>query len=303
MSPYLIRRNHLREDTQACIKRYILDHRLQPGDALPGETELRREIGVSRPTYREAITVLETIGVVDVRHGAGTYVGSLSLDPLADGIAFQILLAAQTSASIPPDLLDLIDLRQTLEMAQMRRVVGAHRPEQIGAMRALLAEMRELHRRSDRFGARDLALHLAFYEPLNNHVFDEFLRLLDGQQRHHPPARPAPPEVLLASTSASSRRFAATRCPRRRPPRAGPPRHWVHHPDGRSPGPTLIPVTMPARARRNPSAREPTRSRPTRCRGPRTRLASCGQGSSRAAGGPVGRRGGGTVVRGCAPGG
>jgi len=121
-----------------------------------------------------------------------------------------------------------------------------------------------------------------------------------GRSATSPSASTRPPRRRCSSPARAHRRGdRRDAMPPPPAPRAGPPRHWVHHPDGRSPGRTLIPVTMPARARRNRSAREPTRSRRRDVEG-RTRLASCGQGSSRAAGGPVGR-GGGTVVRGCAP--
>lgn len=48
--------------------------RFQPGDKLPGEPEFSRELGVSRTTLREAIRVLATRGILEVRRGVGTFV-------------------------------------------------------------------------------------------------------------------------------------------------------------------------------------------------------------------------------------
>ncbi|MBZ4659331.1 MAG: transcriptional regulator, GntR family [Desulfacinum sp.] len=49
---------------------------LKPGDRLPSERELARQLQVSRPTVREAINKLVVQGLVDQRHGQGTFVRS-----------------------------------------------------------------------------------------------------------------------------------------------------------------------------------------------------------------------------------
>ncbi|WP_285700025.1 GntR family transcriptional regulator [Actinomadura sp. NBRC 104412] len=47
---------------------------LEAGDALPSERRLAEELGVSRPTLRAAIDELAAEGLLDRRHGSGTYV-------------------------------------------------------------------------------------------------------------------------------------------------------------------------------------------------------------------------------------
>jgi DNA-binding FadR family transcriptional regulator len=177
VSTYAIRRRGLQAEIQDIVKRYIIDHRFKPGDALPGEGELAKQMGISRPSLREAMKVLQTIGVVETRHGSGTYVGSLSLNPLADGMAFQILIAAQHSDGAPQDLLDLVDLRGALETSQIRKVTGQHSPEQIAKLRSLCDEMANLDNESPGFNERDLALHQLFYQPLESRVYSEFIRM------------------------------------------------------------------------------------------------------------------------------
>lgn len=56
------------------MERRIVDRHLKPGDRLPSERELVDEFGVSRSVIREALNTLSTRGLVDVRHGSGTYV-------------------------------------------------------------------------------------------------------------------------------------------------------------------------------------------------------------------------------------
>lgn len=53
------------------IKRWIVAHAMEPGDALPHEKELIEKVGVSRGTAREALRVLEFQGLIEITPGAG----------------------------------------------------------------------------------------------------------------------------------------------------------------------------------------------------------------------------------------
>lgn len=54
-----------------------------PNTRLPAERQLAEELGVSRPTVREALAALELMGVVDTHVGAGTFVLELPSDAAA----------------------------------------------------------------------------------------------------------------------------------------------------------------------------------------------------------------------------
>ena len=56
------------------LNRLIETGQYKPGDKLPAEGELARQLGISRPTLREAFGNLETRGVIERRHGVGTFV-------------------------------------------------------------------------------------------------------------------------------------------------------------------------------------------------------------------------------------
>lgn len=174
VAPYAIRRRGLQAEIQHVVKRYIIDHRFRPGDPLPGEGELARQLGISRPSLREAMKVLQTIGAVETRHGSGTYVGELSLDALADGLGFQVQIAAQHADTPPAELLDLVDLREGLETHMIGRVAGRHTLHQVARMRALNDT---LAASDDRSAELDEELHLLFYEPLGSRVKSEFVHM------------------------------------------------------------------------------------------------------------------------------
>ncbi len=60
----------LRED----LRRRLLAHEWQPGERLPSESNLATDYRVSRVTVRTAVKALESQGLVDIRHGVGTFV-------------------------------------------------------------------------------------------------------------------------------------------------------------------------------------------------------------------------------------
>ena len=62
-------RERLIDRATEAIKAHILANELKGGDRLPAETELARSLGVSRNVVRQAVSSLETLGVVRVAHG------------------------------------------------------------------------------------------------------------------------------------------------------------------------------------------------------------------------------------------
>ena len=70
----------------AYVRDLIERGELRPGDRLPTERELAGQIGVSRPTVRTSLRALSTMGVVQSRQGAGTFIAdgppALASEPL-----------------------------------------------------------------------------------------------------------------------------------------------------------------------------------------------------------------------------
>lgn len=72
------------DDVTDQIRRFVAEHRLDPGARLPAERELAARFGVSRPVVRAAIQRLADLGVLETRRGSGSYVAGIDLDELAD---------------------------------------------------------------------------------------------------------------------------------------------------------------------------------------------------------------------------
>ena len=54
------------------VRASIIRGELSEGDTLPSESEFARQLGIARPTLREALRILESEGLVEIRRGAGS---------------------------------------------------------------------------------------------------------------------------------------------------------------------------------------------------------------------------------------
>jgi len=92
------------------IKSIILNENLRPSDRIPTESELSKRLGVGKSSIREAVKMLEALGVLDTRHGDGTYIKSEPCADLINPLAYQLLVLERTPKEI-------IELRATFEPA------------------------------------------------------------------------------------------------------------------------------------------------------------------------------------------
>ena len=82
-----IRPKKISEEIVEQIKALIAKGELKPGDRLPSERDLADMLGVSRPSVRESIMVLEAMGFLEARQGGGTYVRALTEASITNPLA------------------------------------------------------------------------------------------------------------------------------------------------------------------------------------------------------------------------
>ncbi|MGH2345766.1 MAG: FadR/GntR family transcriptional regulator, partial [Chloroflexota bacterium] len=58
------------------IREFIAEQKLEPGDRLPPERVLMEQLRVGRSSVREAMKILATLGLVEIRRGDGAYVAA-----------------------------------------------------------------------------------------------------------------------------------------------------------------------------------------------------------------------------------
>lgn len=161
------------------IKSFIRAHHLHPGDPLPTEVELCAELGCSRSSIREAVRTLASLDIVEVRHGYGTFVSEMSLDPLVEGMVFRTVLDADKSSD---HLVYVVETRKALDLAVGPRLCGAVDAERIARLRGLVARMGERARAGESFAPEDRSFHSVLLAAVDNPVIQE---LSDALWRVH----------------------------------------------------------------------------------------------------------------------
>jgi GntR family transcriptional regulator, transcriptional repressor for pyruvate dehydrogenase complex len=103
-----IRRNAVAGEAIKIVKQMIVRGDLTAGQRLPSERDLAAQLGVSRPSLREAIRALIALNILESRHGEGTFVSSLEPELLSEPIDF--VLHVNSDA-----LYSLFEARRVLE--------------------------------------------------------------------------------------------------------------------------------------------------------------------------------------------
>ncbi|MGW7516062.1 FadR/GntR family transcriptional regulator [Streptomyces sp. NPDC054796] len=160
-------------EIQERIKKLIVDRRLPSGSPMPTENELMEQLGVSRNSVREALKALQAMGIVEIRHGFGTYVGAMDMAPMIEGLTFRTVAAHYRGED---SLSELLELREAIETGLIARLVSGPAPEtDLDELQELVARMGE---EADAGGVRagtDRAFHIALYRGLGNTLLSEVL--------------------------------------------------------------------------------------------------------------------------------
>jgi GntR family transcriptional repressor for pyruvate dehydrogenase complex len=135
-----VQRSQLIDEVAMQLLQLIRDGVYAPGDRLPPIRELVTNLGVSVTTVREALRKLESLGLIRIEHGSGTYVSDTALIPL---LVRPIPVSDELDAKI---LKDLLAVRRLLERGAAELAAQHASAEQVAHLEEIYREMeRHLH--------------------------------------------------------------------------------------------------------------------------------------------------------------
>lgn len=117
------------------IANAIKSQKLAAGDRLPGEHELVEQLKVSRPILREALARLQSMGLVDIQRGRGTFVGNVN------SLANCVRLLRSAVAISPQELRSYAQLRAAIEVQAARQAAELATDEDIAELAGLLRQL------------------------------------------------------------------------------------------------------------------------------------------------------------------
>ncbi len=159
---------------------------LQPGDQLPGHRDLAANYEVSLGSAREAISILIGDGLVETRHGRGTFVAEQGRLPVR---------------SAPPvtrqEVQELIEARELLGLQIVAMAAERASAEHIGHLREVVARMQEVVSDADVYPDVEVDFYLHVAEAARNRYLRQAMERLSAMIRE---------DVALAASS-GIRRF------------------------------------------------------------------------------------------------
>ncbi|MEF9929488.1 MAG: FadR/GntR family transcriptional regulator [Massilia sp.] len=153
------------EQVGAAVKQGIL----KPGDKLPTESSLMAQHGVSRTVVREAISHLQASGLVQTRHGIGTFV--LERPQTGLGLDAEHILTLR-------DVLAILELRIGVETETAGLAASRRSEEQVRELAGALDEMQQAMAEGISAVEADKRFHLLIAQATGNRYFVDILAQL-----------------------------------------------------------------------------------------------------------------------------
>jgi len=151
------------------IRQQIFNDQLREGDRLPNERDLALSFGVSRTVVREAIKTLTKEGLVEVRHGIGTFIANQTSQALSQSLDLMLMIEGGHKSN------DMVEIREILEPSIAALAALRANDDDIIALQAEVRTMDESMQDMQRFVTADHAFHLTLARATHNAIIPRLL--------------------------------------------------------------------------------------------------------------------------------
>ncbi len=152
------------------IKRLIATGTVSPGEKFPPERELAKEFGVNRASLRQALKVLEIMGVLTQRVGDGTYLSASAELTLKEPLDFLVLLDDLSHH-------ELLETRMIVEPELAARAAQRATAEDLIGLRKAIVAMEHCRTNEERLDA-DVAFHECIFRASGNRICHLLFRVI-----------------------------------------------------------------------------------------------------------------------------
>jgi GntR family transcriptional repressor for pyruvate dehydrogenase complex len=153
------------------IEELILRGILRPGERLPAERELADRLNVSRPSLRDAISTLQTSGLLSAKPGAGVFVADVLGSAFSP--ALRDLMSRHDDA-----VMDYLAFRRDMEGLAIERAVRLASDTDLQVVQAIFTKMETAHKTesAEDESALDAQFHMAIIEASHNVIMLHMMR-------------------------------------------------------------------------------------------------------------------------------
>jgi DNA-binding FadR family transcriptional regulator len=163
-----VRRQKLSEEVRRQLLDLISSGSVGPGEPLPSERELMERLRVGRPAIREAMQSLETIGLIEIRHGERARVVEPSVGRMVDQVSETM---KHLLAHSPASLENLKEARATFEREMARIAARRRSAADLARLSEIIEEQSHAVADPARFRALDGRFHREIAAVGDNPIF------------------------------------------------------------------------------------------------------------------------------------
>jgi len=161
------------EEVVVRLRDMIHSGELSPGDRLPPERDLAKLLGVSRPTLRAGIRSLATVGILQSRQGAGTFVAQRDESPTLDSSPLRMLSALHGFTSD-----EMFEARLALEMSIAGMAAERATSEQMTLMAEEITGMYASLNVPEQYLVHDMKFHQTIAAASNNRILTSLMNMV-----------------------------------------------------------------------------------------------------------------------------
>jgi GntR family transcriptional repressor for pyruvate dehydrogenase complex len=155
------------------LRKMIQEGELSSGDKLPPERDLARKMGVSRPTLRSGIRSLAAVGLLESRHGSGTFVAKAKESPTLDGSQLKMLASLHNFSSD-----EMFEARIALEMYIAGCAAQRATEEQITLLAEEITGMFASLDKPEQFLKHDMSFHQTIAIASGNQILTALMNMV-----------------------------------------------------------------------------------------------------------------------------
>jgi GntR family transcriptional repressor for pyruvate dehydrogenase complex len=174
-----VKRGRVSDQVVAQLRQLISQGTLKVGQQLPSENDLAEKFSTSRPTIREALRTLETLGMVEIKTGSGAFVieSPFRAQNLSESLKW--LIARRET------VLQLLAVREVLQGLGARLCAEGATPDQIERLHGTLREMAQAKETDDpeMATAADTQFHYLIGEFSANAILSDLIRAVEQSYR------------------------------------------------------------------------------------------------------------------------
>lgn len=159
----------LYEQVADIIEQQIISEQLHPGEKIESVEQLAKHFDVGRSAVREALTSLQAKGMLEIRHGEGTFVRNYSAEDIQFHIPSSLLFDKQ-------QIKNIFEIRKILELGLIENAANYRTETHINTLRETLHDMEQSVYEANISGEADILFHRTISEAANNSLLVTMLQ-------------------------------------------------------------------------------------------------------------------------------